>query len=57
MASAFVSYAHEDQEFVLALYDQLRSKGGVDVRYDAVALRIGTPSYRLSRKRSTRAIS
>jgi hypothetical protein len=40
VASAFISYAHEDQEFVLALVDRLEAQG-LDVRYDAVVLRIG----------------
>jgi hypothetical protein len=40
VASAFVSYAHEDQEFVLALIEAL-TKQGLDIRYDGVALRIG----------------
>jgi hypothetical protein len=40
VASAFVSYAHEDQEFVLALVENLQGQG-VEVRYDQVALRIG----------------
>ena len=39
-ASAFVSYAHEDQEFVLALVEHLENQG-LDVRYDRVALHIG----------------
>lgn len=40
MPSAFISYAHEDQEFVLALVERLEAQG-LDVRYDAVVLRIG----------------
>lgn len=40
MPSAFVSYAHEDQELVLALVEHLRAQG-LDVRYDQVVLRIG----------------
>ena len=40
MASAFISYAHEDQEFVLALVDRLEGEG-LDVRYDRVVLHIG----------------
>ena len=40
MASAFVSYAHEDQELVLVLVKHLRAQG-LEVRYDRVALRIG----------------
>jgi hypothetical protein len=39
-ASVFISYAHEDQEFVLALVEALlRHK--LDVRYDRVVLRVG----------------
>jgi hypothetical protein len=38
--SAFVSYAHEDQEFVLALIERLHGEG-LGVRYDRVVLRIG----------------
>jgi TIR domain len=38
--SVFVSYAHEDQEFVLALIEALQAEG-LDVRYDQVVLRIG----------------
>jgi predicted nucleotide-binding protein len=38
--SAFVSYAHEDQELVLALVEHLGAQG-LDVRYDQVVLRIG----------------
>jgi hypothetical protein len=38
--SAFISYAHEDQEFVLALYEHLQSQG-LDIRYDSVVLQIG----------------
>jgi TIR domain len=40
MASAFVSCAHEDQEFVLVLVEHLQAPG-LDVRYDQVALHIG----------------
>jgi hypothetical protein len=40
VASAFVSYAHEDQEFVLALVQHLQAQG-LDVRYDQVVLQIG----------------
>lgn len=40
MASAFISYAHEDQEFVLALVERLEAQG-LAVRYDQVALHIG----------------
>jgi hypothetical protein len=38
--SAFVSYAHEDQELVLALVQHLQEQG-LDIRYDGVALQIG----------------
>ena len=41
MPSAFVSYAHEDQEFVLALAEHLHAQEGLDIRYDQVALHIG----------------
>jgi hypothetical protein len=40
LTSAFISYAHEDQEFVLALVEYLRRQG-LDVRYDQVVLHIG----------------
>jgi hypothetical protein len=40
VASAFVSYAREDQEFVLALIERLQQHD-LQVRYDQVALRIG----------------
>jgi TIR domain len=40
VTSAFVSYAHEDQEFVLALVDHLQAQG-LNVRYDQIALHIG----------------
>jgi hypothetical protein len=40
VASAFVSYAHEDQEFVLALVERLEAQG-LDIRYDRVVLQIG----------------
>jgi hypothetical protein len=40
VSSAFISYAHEDQEFVLALVDHLQEQG-LDIRYDQVALHIG----------------
>jgi hypothetical protein len=46
MASAFISYAHEDQEFVLSLVDQLQGLG-LDVRYDQVALQIGDSLIRV----------
>jgi TIR domain len=38
--SAFVSYAHEDEQFVLALVEHLRAQG-LEVRYDQVALYVG----------------
>jgi hypothetical protein len=41
VASAFISYAHEDQEFVLALVHELEAQGGLEIRYDQVALNIG----------------
>jgi hypothetical protein len=40
MPSAFISYAHEDQEYVLALVPQLQAEG-LDITYDRVALHIG----------------
>ena len=40
MASAFISYAHEEQEFVLALSHEL-TELGLDVRFDQVVLRVG----------------
>jgi hypothetical protein len=40
LPSAFISYAHEDQEFMLALAEALRA-GGLDVRFDTVVLRVG----------------
>ncbi len=40
MPSAFISYAHEDQEFVLALVQALQRQG-MEIRYDTVMLRIG----------------
>lgn len=40
MPSVFVSYAHEDQEFALALIEELQM-GNVDVRYDQVVLHVG----------------
>jgi hypothetical protein len=50
MSSAFISYAHEDQEFVLELYRRLLDQG-LDVRYDQVALHIGDSLIRaLSRE-------
>jgi len=38
--TAFVSYAHEDQEFVLALVERLQDQG-LNIRYDNIALQIG----------------
>jgi hypothetical protein len=35
VASAFISYAHEDQEFVLTLVERLQDQG-LDIRYDQV---------------------
>jgi hypothetical protein len=40
VASAFVSYAHEDREFVLARVERLQ-KQDLEIRYDGVALEIG----------------
>jgi hypothetical protein len=40
VASAFISYAHEDQEFVLTLVERLQDQG-LDIRYDQVVLNIG----------------
>ncbi len=40
MASAFISYAHEDQEFALALVDHLQAQD-LEIRYDQVVLHIG----------------
>jgi hypothetical protein len=40
VASAFISYAHEEQEFVLAMVEHLQAQG-LDVRYDRVVLHIG----------------
>jgi hypothetical protein len=40
VTSAFISYAHEDQEFMLALVELLRAQG-LDIRYDQVAVQIG----------------
>src|SRR5881394_3785693 len=40
MASAFISYAHEDQELVLDLAARLQAQG-LDIRYDQVVLQIG----------------
>jgi hypothetical protein len=49
VASAFVSYAHEDQVFVLALVDHLQAQG-LDIRYDRVALEIGDSLIRVISK-------
>jgi TIR domain len=46
VVSAFVSYAHEDQEFVLALIERLQGQG-LDVRYDQVVLQIGDSLIRV----------
>lgn len=40
MASAFISYAHEDQEFMVALVEQLQGQE-LEIRYDQVVLNIG----------------
>jgi hypothetical protein len=40
VASAFISYAHEDQELMLALVEHLQDQG-LDMRYDQVVLNIG----------------
>jgi hypothetical protein len=40
VTSAFISYAHEDEEFMLALVEPLRDQG-LDIRYDKVVLRVG----------------
>jgi TIR domain len=40
VASAFVSYAHEDREFVLALVERLQAQG-LEIRYDGVVLEVG----------------
>jgi hypothetical protein len=40
VASAFVSCAHEDREFVLALVERLH-KQDLEIRYDGVVLEIG----------------
>jgi hypothetical protein len=41
VTSAFVSYAHEDQEFVLILVERLNEEEGLDIRYDQVVLHVG----------------
>jgi TIR domain len=38
--SAFVSYGHEDQEFVLSLVEHLQLQG-LDITYDQIVLEIG----------------
>ena len=40
VASAFISYSHEDQEFMLELVEQLQSQE-LEIRYDQVVLNIG----------------
>lgn len=40
MTSAFISYAHEDQELMLELVEHLEAQG-LDIRYDQVVLQIG----------------
>lgn len=40
MPSAFVSYAHEDQAFVLSLVEHLQGQG-LDITYDQIVLEIG----------------
>jgi hypothetical protein len=40
VASAFISYAHEDQELVIELAAHLQAQG-LDIRYDQVVLQIG----------------
>jgi hypothetical protein len=40
VASAFISYAHEDQELMLELVEHLHAQG-LDIRYDQVVLQIG----------------
>jgi hypothetical protein len=40
VASAFISYAHEDQELMLELVEHLQAQG-LDIRYDQVVLQIG----------------
>ncbi len=40
MPSVFISYAHDDLEFALALIRELQAKG-IDVRYDQVVLYVG----------------
>lgn len=40
MASAFISYAHEDEEFMLPLAEHLQGQR-LDIRYAQVVLNIG----------------
>jgi hypothetical protein len=40
VASAFISYAHKDEEFMLSLVESLQA-WGLDIRYDKVVLNIG----------------
>jgi hypothetical protein len=40
MASAFISYAHEDEQFMISLVDQLQGQEH-EIRYDQVVLNIG----------------
>ena len=48
MASAFISYAHEDQELVVDLAARLQAQG-LDIRYDQVVLQIGnSPIQKIS---------
>ncbi len=46
MPSAFISYAPEDTEFVLALVERLRARG-LDIRYDQVVLNVGDSLIRV----------
>jgi hypothetical protein len=40
VARVFISYSHEDQEFVLALVERLQERG-LNVRFDRVVLQVG----------------
>jgi TIR domain len=40
LPSAFVSYSHKDDQFVLALVERLQAQG-LEIRYDRVALHVG----------------
>src|SRR5215471_5234619 len=40
MPSAFVSYSHADEEFVLALVEEL-TRRGLEIRFDQVVMRVG----------------